>query len=132
MCADRCLKLCQLILHTVHVVVVPGPGWRRAAYLDMTDPTQTCPPTWELISIPRRSCGRSSDAVGRTYDSAVFPTLNNRYTQVFGRIKGCQVGQTGVFYLENTGNPKTIDGPYVDGVSLTYQKSTTTHLDIYR
>ena len=25
-----------------------GPGWRRAAYLNMSDPTQTCPPDWEL------------------------------------------------------------------------------------
>ena len=33
-----------------------GPGWRRAAYLNMSDPMQTCPPAWELITTPRRSC----------------------------------------------------------------------------
>ena len=86
----------------------------------MTDPTQTCPPAWELITTPRRSCARPSNAVGRTCDSVVFPTQNNQYAQVCGRIKGYQVGQPGAFYLENTGNPQTIDGPYVDGVSLTY------------
>ena len=32
-----------------------GPGWRRAAYLNMSDPTQTCPPAWQLITTPRRS-----------------------------------------------------------------------------
>ena len=32
-----------------------GPGWRRAAYLNMSDTTQTCPPAWELITTPRRS-----------------------------------------------------------------------------
>ena len=30
-----------------------NPGWRRAAYLNMSDPTQTCPPAWELITTPR-------------------------------------------------------------------------------
>ena len=50
-----------------------GPGWKRAGYLDMFDPTQTCPPAWELISTPRRSCGRPSSAVGCTCDSAAFP-----------------------------------------------------------
>ena len=39
-----------------------GFGWRRAAYLNMSDPTQTCPPAWELITTPRRSCGRPSNA----------------------------------------------------------------------
>ena len=56
-----------------------GPGWRKAAYLDMTDPAQTCPPAWELITTPRRSCGRPSDAFGCTCESAVFPTQNNQY-----------------------------------------------------
>jgi hypothetical protein len=41
-------------------VACGGPGWRRAAYLNMSDPTQTCPPAWELITTPRRSCARPS------------------------------------------------------------------------
>ena len=97
-----------------------GPGWRRVAYLDMSDLTQTCPPAWELITTPRRSCGRPSNAGGRTCYSATFQTQNIQYSQVCGRIKGYQVGQPGAFYLENRGQPQTIDGPYVDGVSLTY------------
>ena len=42
-----------------------GPGWRRAAYLDidMSDLTQTCHQHWELITTPRRSCARSSNAI---------------------------------------------------------------------
>ena len=38
-----------------------GPGWRKAAYLNMSDPTQTCPPAWELVTTPRRSCARPSN-----------------------------------------------------------------------
>ena len=39
-----------------------SPGWKRAACLNMSDPTQTCPPAWELITAPRRSCTRPSNA----------------------------------------------------------------------
>ena len=51
-----------------------GPGWRRAAYLNMSDPTQTCPPAWELITTPGRSCARPFSADFRTCYSAMFPT----------------------------------------------------------
>jgi hypothetical protein len=97
-----------------------GPGWRRAAYLNMSDPTQTCPPAWELITTPRRSCARPSDGGGGTCYSALFPTQGIQYSQVCGRIIGYQVGQPQAFVLENNNQPQTIDGPYVDGVSLTY------------
>ena len=39
-----------------------GSGWRRAAYLNISDPTQTCPPAWELITTPKRSRARPSSA----------------------------------------------------------------------
>ena len=97
-----------------------GPGWRRAAYLDMSDTTQTCPPAWELITTPRRSCARPSNAGGRTCYSAMFPTQGIQYSQVCGRIIGYQKGFTGAFILENLNQSQTLDGPYVDGVSLTY------------
>ena len=97
-----------------------GPGWRRAAYLNMSDPTQTCPPAWELITTPRRSCARPSSAGSRTCYSAMFPTQGIQYSQVCGRIIGYQIGHGGAFTLENNNQPAPIDGPYVDGVSLTY------------
>ena len=94
-----------------------GPGWRRAAYLNMSDPTQTCPPAWELITSPRRSCARPSDASWYSCYSAMFPTQGSQYSRVCGRIIGYQFGLTFAFYgIEN----HTIDGQYVDGVSLTY------------
>ena len=98
-----------------------GPGWRRAAYLNMSDPTQTCPPAWELITTPKRSCARPSNATHRSYYSAMFPTQGIQYSQVCGRIIGYQVSEPQAFVLENIGQPQTIDGPYyVDGLSLTY------------
>ena len=94
-----------------------GPGWRRAAYLDMSDPTQTCPPAWELIVTPRRSCARPSDAGKHTCYSAMFPTQGIQYSQVCGRIIGYQFGDPEAF---GSSGGSTINECYVDGVSLTY------------
>ena len=94
-----------------------GPGWRRAAYLNMSDPTQTCPPAWELITTPRRSCARPSNAGTFSCYSAMFPTQSIQYSQVCGRIVGYQKGQPQAFI---NGHSNDIDGQYVDGVTLTY------------
>ena len=96
-----------------------GLGWRRAAYLNMSDPTQICPPAWELITAPRRSCARPSSARDRVCYSATFPTQGNQYSQVCGRIIGYQIGQPQAF-IASQAPPRTIDNQYVDGVSLTY------------
>ena len=50
----------------------------------------------------------------------MFPTQGIQYSQVCGRIIGYQYGQPEAFVAGNIGNPQTIDGPYVDGISLTY------------
>ena len=97
-----------------------GPGWRRVAYLNMSDTTQTCPSAWELFTTPRRSCGRPSNAGRMTCYSVTFPNQGIQYSQVCGRIIGYQFGQTQAFVAINKGRLNTIDGPYVDGVSLTY------------
>ena len=97
-----------------------GYGWKKAAYLNITDPMQTCPPAWELITTPRRSCGRPSDAERLSCYSAMFPTQGIQYSQVCGRIIGYQVGEPQAFHLENRNRPQSINGAYVDGVSLTF------------
>jgi hypothetical protein len=97
-----------------------GPGWRRAAYLNMSDPTQTCPPAWELITTPRRSCARHPNAGSETCYSAIFPTQGIQYSQVCGRIIGYQFGQPQAFFSEYIYLSRTVDDLYVDGVSLTY------------
>ena len=91
-----------------------GPGWRRVAYLNMSDTTQTCPGNWSLITSPKRSCARPSDADLFTCYSAFFQSSS--YSQVCGRIIGYQVGQSQAFLRHF----ESIEGQYVDGVSLTY------------
>ena len=34
-------------------------GWRRAVYLDMTDPNITCPSGWNMTGYSKRTCGRT-------------------------------------------------------------------------
>ena len=101
-----------------------GSGWRRAAYLNMSDPTQNCRGTWGLITNPRRTCARPYNAGFLSCYSAMFPIQGIQYSQVCGRIIGYQIGQPGAFLPENIGpggpGPRAIDDQYVDGVSLTY------------
>lgn len=101
-----------------------GSGWRRIAYLNMTDPIQTCPQNWNLITSPRRSCGRTT-GTGSIMDScccdsAIYPAQGIRYSRVCGRINAYQKGHPEAFVQENLGYPQTIDGSYVDGISVTY------------
>ena len=39
-------------------------GWRRVAYLNMSDPSQQCPSVWQEITTPHRVCGRRSTTGG--------------------------------------------------------------------
>ena len=94
-------------------------GWRRAVYLDMTDSSTTCPSGWQLTGYSKRSCGRVSTGI-YTCDSATFPVSGGEYTRVCGRIKAYQWGATLAFYSYYHGYRTTIDGAYVDGVSVTH------------
>ena len=92
-----------------------GPGWSRIAYLNMTDPTEQCPPNWKLFTSPKRSCGRSTTSSG-SCDSATFSVGGLQYSQVCGRIIAYQIGSTDAFRTRTS----NIDSFYVDGVSVTH------------
>ena len=91
-------------------------GWTRVAYLNMTDPSQQCPSAWTLqtrSSEPRRLCGRGSSDAG--CDSVTYSTFGINYSHVCGRVIGYQYYSTDAF-----GASQSIEGYYVDGVSLTH------------
>ena len=96
-------------------------GWRRVVYLDMTDPSTTCPSGWQLTAHSRvkRTCGRATTG-SLTCDSAIFPVSGGPYTRVCGRIKAYQYARTDGFETYHLGQVTTIDGAYVSGVSLTH------------
>ena len=96
-------------------------GWRRVVYLDMSDPCTctTCPSGWKLTGYSKRTCGRATDGTN-TCDSATFPVRVGEYTRICGRIRAYQYASTDGFWSYHLGQVTTIDGAYVDGVSVTH------------
>ena len=104
-------------------------GWRRVAYLNMSDSSQECPSVWQEITTPHRVCGRTSST--GSCEGLTYPTGSVHYVQVCGRITGYQIGLPDSFYRWGSSSMVSIDSFYVDGVSLTYMvlpASTSGHL----
>ena len=97
-------------------------GWRRAVYLDMTDPSTTCPSGWNMTGYSKRTCGRASDGFN-TCDSVTFPVSGGEYSRVCGRIKAYQLGTTLAFYNYHNRYVTATDGAFVDGISVTHNNS---------
>ena len=64
-------------------------GWRRVAYLNMSDPSQQCPSVWQEITTPHRVCGRRSTSA--SCEGLTYSTGSEQYDQVCGRIIGYQL-----------------------------------------
>ena len=47
-------------------------GWRRAVYLDMTDPNTNFSSAWNMTGYSKRTCGRASSS-SLSCDSVFFP-----------------------------------------------------------
>ena len=94
-------------------------GWRRAVYLDMTDPNTNCPSGWNMTGYSKRTCNRATDGY-YTCNSVFFPVSGGPYGQVCGRIRAYQYGVPDAFWGYNVGRQTTIDSVYVDGVAVMY------------
>ena len=103
-----------------------GSGWRQVAFLDMTDPDQTCPSSWRLYSQDSvRACGRQENNIA-SCSSVQFSPDGYEYTQVCGRIIGYQfaypdgrVASSNPYFITLTPGYE-LNFAYVDGVSVTY------------
>ena len=109
-----------------------GTGWRRVGYLDMTDPSQSCPSGLALkyYHPTLRTCGRSVNAQYNNDTagcwSTFYATGGSQYSQVCGRVRGYQWGHTDAF---RSGTGASIDSIYLNGVSLTHGPSgNRTHI----
>ena len=89
-------------------------GWRRAVFLNMTDPTHNCPSGWEESGYTKRTCGRASESFGGTCDSATFPTGGLEYSRTCGRAVGYQFGALLAFFHSS------LNSHYVNGLSLSH------------
>lgn len=95
-------------------------GWMRLAFLNMSDPAETCPSGFRLYDFEGlRSCGRKM-TTSKFCQSVTFPSFSLTYSVVCGRVTGYQYASTDAFGPYNFANIKDIDRPYVDGVSLTH------------
>ena len=94
-------------------------GWKRVAFLNMTDPNQTCPDTWRLYEQNSvRACGRQESIIA-SCDSIFYSSDGYAYSNVCGRITGYQYASP-----DTSGHTPdhAIDVAYIDGVSVTYGK----------
>ena len=93
-------------------------GWRRVAFLNMTNPSHVCPTGLNLTTYSRRTCGRAHS--GRC-SSTTFSVGGYRYSRVCGRALAYQFGPIYAFLYYFTTIPRPgIDRHYVDGLSLTH------------
>ena len=91
-----------------------GSGWRRVAYLNMSDSSQQCPSVWQEIATPFRVCGRRLNRA--SCEGLTYTTGSEQYGQVCGRIVGYQRGTPDAF----RGSSLSIDSYYLDGISVTH------------
>ena len=109
------------VTNILHKLLIPECGdglWYRVAYLNMTDPSQQCPPAWrEYNTSGIRACGRPVSSSG-SYPATLYPT-NQQYSRVCGRVIGYQFGTPDGFSHFSV-NEVSLDQGYMDGISITY------------
>ena len=92
-------------------------GWRRLAYLDMSDAAQSYPSGFRLFySGSVRACGRPGASASCV--SVQFQPNGISYSQICGRVTGYQYSSTNAFDC-SLGSDHDNLTYYVDGVSIT-------------
>ena len=100
----------------------------RVAYVDMTQPNQECPSGFTTITTPKRLCGRPGP---RGCTSTMFSTNGFAYEQVCGKVIAYQHKTPDAqcpYAYSQYGGSRTIEGAYIDGVSLTHGSNPRKHV----
>ena len=93
-------------------------GWRRLAYLYMSDAAQSCPSGFRLFySGSVRACGRPGASASCV--SVRFQPNGISYSQICGRVTGYQYSSTNAFDRSLGSDHDNLTSYYVDGVSIT-------------
>jgi hypothetical protein len=100
-----------------------GGGWMRVA--DVDSQKGQCPSGWVLGNFPQ-VCFRLVFSQG--CKSAFFANHAVPYAEVRGYVRAYQYYSTDAFHMSQ---PQSIDGAYVDGVSLTYGSGPRKHIWSY-
>ena len=96
-----------------------GLGWRKVAFIDLTDTNQNCPQGLTLTGYSKRSCGRTHTNGFDCSSVITFPVGGGQYSRVCGRAKAYHWGHLGAL----TGYNRFLHGinaQYVDGLSFTH------------
>ena len=89
--------------------------WTRIAYLNMTDPLQSCPSAWRQSTTNGvRVCGRPLGSNSMCHGN-FYPTRGRTFTKVCGQVIGYQYGRPDAF-----DDLPSINDPYVEGISITH------------
>ena len=82
--------------------------WHRIAFLNMTNPSQQCPPAWrEYNTNGVRACGRATSTEG-SCSTITYMADNIAYSRVCGQVIGYQIGSPDAFDRPEL-NPENID-----------------------
>ncbi len=95
-----------------------GLGWRKVAFIDITDTSQNCPQGLTLTGYSKRSCGRTHTNYYNC-SSVTFPVGGGQYSRVCGRAKAYHYGTMFSFFGYNQYS-RGINAQYVDGLSFTH------------
>ena len=68
-----------LLQHPLDFSCGGSTGWRRVAYLNISDPSQQCPSVWWEITTPHRVCGRRSTSA--SCEGLNYTTGSEQYDQ---------------------------------------------------
>ncbi len=96
-----------------------GPGWRKVAFIDMTNTSQNCPQGLTLTGYSKRSCGRTHTNALDCSSVITFPVGGGQYSRVCGRAKAYHWGNMHSFVGYNR-DSHGINAQYVDGLSFTH------------
>lgn len=88
-------------------------GWRRVAFLNMSDQDEQCPSPWREYT-SARVCGRPTSS-GPSCSSVSYTNSGGQYSFVCGRIIGYAFDSPDAFRPG-----RDIDAIYADGVSVTH------------
>ena len=102
-----------------------GPGeWRDVLYLNTSVSNQSCPGDWNLVTSPVRGCGGANNICLAAFSDDIY----SAYSKVCGRMIGIGARTPDAFY-RFISNQTTIDGNYLDGISITHGASgSRTHI----
>ena len=131
---NRVEEAIESVLPEINAILTPspchGPGWKRVAYINMTNASHSCPANsgWEEATLSgMRVCRRSSGDTCSEATFAVNSDIIGSYSVVCGKVIAYKYGTTEAFAKIRT-EGTVLDQEYVDGVSITYGRNPRNHI----